>query len=163
MKSYTIAILIYLGLASACLGAGAVRQDAVDVSLIRLIGSPRDYAGKLVRVVGYLHMQFEGNAIFLHQEDYERGVSMNGLSISAPPALVGELEKLSDTYVLIEGVFAPGRQGEFGQLSGGIVDINRVDSWPATIRRSQKPGQPATTGNAGKASLPSAEPETRRP
>ncbi len=89
MKSDTIAILIYLGLASACLGAGAVRQDAVDVSLIRLIGSPRDYAGQLVRVVGYLHMQFEGNAIFLHQEDYERGVSMNGLSISAPPALAG--------------------------------------------------------------------------
>jgi len=41
-----------------------------DVSLIQLIANPQAYDGKTVRITGFLHLEFEGNAIYLHNEDF---------------------------------------------------------------------------------------------
>lgn len=65
------------------ISVGAPRPDAVGVSLIQLISSPEAFSKKPVRVVGYLHIEFEGNALYLHEEDFSRGLSRNSLSIEA--------------------------------------------------------------------------------
>jgi len=123
-------IILLLLLVVTGFSAGPVKHDALGVSLIRLIGSPKEYAGKTVRVVGYLHLEFEGNGIYIHREDYERGLSKNSLWVDAPTEMMKEMQKLNDRYVLLEGVFEPEMQGHMGLSSGSIIKINRVDLWP---------------------------------
>ena len=36
-------------------------EDPADVSLIQLIANPQMFDGKLVRVIGFLRLEFEGN------------------------------------------------------------------------------------------------------
>ncbi len=36
-----------------------------NTSLIRLIATPEKYDGKTIQVIGYLHLEFEGDAIYL--------------------------------------------------------------------------------------------------
>ncbi len=43
------------------------------ISLINLIATPERYHGKWVRVQGVANFEFEGNALFLHKEDYKLG------------------------------------------------------------------------------------------
>jgi hypothetical protein len=113
-----------------------VRNEPHDVSIIRLIAAPKDYAQKVVRVVGYLSIEFEGDAIYLHEEDFRRSLTTNALSIGATPETRKKLEKLSGQYVIVVGVFDPSDHGHMGLFSGGIGDITRADAW--------KPGPAAT-------------------
>ena len=58
---------------------GQIRNDTIDetelkplqlldikenISLIRLIATPEKYDGKRIQVIGYLHIEFEGTAIY---------------------------------------------------------------------------------------------------
>lgn len=67
-----------------------------------------------MRIEGFLHVEFEGNAIYLHKEDYDRGLSKNGLWVSSPDSLRVRMVEASDQYVLIEGTFDKRRHGHFG-------------------------------------------------
>src|SRR5262245_23193846 len=50
-----------------------------QVSLVELIaGAPR-LAGKRVMVEGYCPLEFEGNALYLHRDDHEYGISKNAV------------------------------------------------------------------------------------
>ena len=109
--------------------AGSVRHDAIGVSLIRLIAAPQEYEKKVVRVIGYLRIEFEGNAIYIHEEDFRRSIPKNGLWLEASREMMLELRKLSDGYVLLEGVFDPKNTGHGGLFSGAIIEINRAQAW----------------------------------
>ena len=124
--SRTLACLILA--VSAALSAEP-RAEPTDVSIIRLIASPKDYARKLVRIVGYLSVEFEGDAIYLHEEDFRRSLTTNGLAVGATDKTLKQLRKLSGQYVIIEGVFDPSLRGHLGLFSGGIGNITRVDAW----------------------------------
>lgn len=128
MKATLIIGLCFAFVSSALCG-GAANNDAQDVSIIRLIASPRDYAHKLVRVVGYLDIEFEGDAIYLHEEDCKRALTTNALWIQAKPEMMKELKQLSRQYVIIEGVFVPSNKGHMGLFSGALDNITRVDIW----------------------------------
>jgi len=41
---------------------------------VPLIANPKDYHGKIVRVIGFVRLEFEGNAIYLHQGDYKHSL-----------------------------------------------------------------------------------------
>lgn len=121
--------------------AGVGRNEAHDVSIIRLIGAPKDYAHKLVRVVGYLNIGFEGDAIYFHEEDFKRGLTTNGLWIEAKPEMSKELEKLTGQYVIIEGVFDPSIHGHMSLFSGAIRDITRADAWKVEPAATAPPSE----------------------
>jgi hypothetical protein len=109
---------------------GEINRTATDVSIVRLIAEPNDYAEKTVRTFGFLHLEFEGNGIYLHREDYENGLSDNGLGVGGTPEIMGELAKLNDRYVLLEGTFSPGPSG---LRSGAIMKVNRAAAWPPVL------------------------------
>ena len=106
----------------------AAEAEPMDISLIGLIAAPKDFDGKQVRLIGFLRLEFEGNAIYLHKEDYLRGITKNGLWLelganSRKPA------NLSDQYVIVEGVFSARDHGHMDLWSGSIHDITRLDPW----------------------------------
>src|SRR5437773_9916230 len=100
-----VGVGLFFGLVCSVFSAGAEDKEIYDVSIIRLIGSPQDYAHKIVRVVGFLNIAFEGDGIFFHEEDFRCGLLNNGLGVWAKPDMMKRLEKLTGQYVVIEGVF----------------------------------------------------------
>ena len=88
-KWFLLPILLLTISLNAC---GQKKKDSVDetemkpyqlldiqenVSLVKLIANPEKYNGKRIQVIGYLHLEFEGNAIYLHEEDFKRRISAN--------------------------------------------------------------------------------------
>ncbi|WP_374437918.1 hypothetical protein [Inhella sp.] len=103
----------------------------IDVSLLSLIGSPKEFDGKLVRLIGFAHFEFEGNAIYLHREDHLRGIPKNGLWLDVEEMPRKELSKVNNKYVLVEGVFAMEDKGHVNLFSGSIKKVQRLEQWRA--------------------------------
>jgi hypothetical protein len=118
--------IILLTLLLGCLDSDAADQP-VDVSLVQLIANPKDYDGKFVRVIGFVRL--EGNAIYLHQEDYKHGLTRNGLWIDVSDDLRKRRSEFDQKYVLVEGTFNAKDKGHLGMWSGTVEKIKRFQKW----------------------------------
>jgi hypothetical protein len=105
--------------------------EPIEVSLITLIATPADFDGKQVRVKGFARVEFEGNAIYLHRDDYLHGITKNGLWLDLEMSSSKSASSANKRYVLIEGVFSMKEQGHFGMWSGSIKHVTRIQPWPA--------------------------------
>ncbi|WP_456461398.1 hypothetical protein [Reichenbachiella sp.] len=100
------------------------------VSLIKLIATPQEYHDRRIQVVGYLNLEFEGDAIYLHKEDYEQSILENSFWVSFSDKISqDELRKLNKRYVLIAGTFNMDNHGHMGLFSGEIMKIDRIIKW----------------------------------
>ena len=105
----------------------SVAADVVVVPLTRVIANPDQYDGKVVRVTGFVKLEFEGNAIYVHQDDFERHVFKNALWIDVSPAMQKHQADLDERYVLVEGVFNAQMKGHMGVFAGSIQRISMFD------------------------------------
>ncbi|UMQ42923.1 hypothetical protein MKS83_04360 [Chryseobacterium sp. Y16C] len=105
--------------------------DEYDISMLRLIVTPEKYHNKTVQIIGYLNLEFEGNAIYFHKEDYENGSSRNGMWVSFNDefAKKKDLQKFTKKYVIIVGKFDMNTKGHMGMFGGSIKNITRLDEW----------------------------------
>lgn len=111
--------------------AQSADQAAAQVSIVQLIANPQAYDGKKVRLIGFLRLEFEGNALYLHREDFEHGILENALWIDAPHDMRKEQRDAINTqYVICEGKFKASGHGHMGMFSGELTDITRLESWP---------------------------------
>jgi hypothetical protein len=101
------------------------------VSIINLIATPEKYHGKKIQIIGYLHLEFEGDAIYLHKEDYVNGISENGLWVNFSDKLTRKKKPndYSDNYVIILGTFNKDGHGHMGLFNGTMDNIIRLDYW----------------------------------
>jgi hypothetical protein len=102
-------------------------EDPADASLIELIGSPERFRGRWVRVIGYVVLEFEGTAIFLHEEDYARGLVRNGLWLDVDRNSTSLLPRPG--YAIVEAQFAPEQHGHMSLFSGGLTRVGRLEAW----------------------------------
>ena len=109
--------------------------EPISVSLVQLIANPKDYDGKIVRVIGFVKLEFEGDAIYLHQDDYKHNIHKNGLWIDVTDDIRKKRAGLDQKYVLIEGTFNAKMRGHMGLWSGSIQKISRCQVW---IERDEK-------------------------
>ena len=109
--------------------ASAAIAEPLNVSLISLIAAPKEFDGKQVRIIGFARLEFEGNAIYLHQEDYLHGITKNGLWLDVELASKKAAMKANNRYVIVEGIFSMKDQGHFGMWSGSIQKVTRMDAW----------------------------------
>lgn len=103
--------------------------EPIDVSLIQLIANPNEYHGKLVRVIGYCRLAFEGDALYLHREDFEHGITKNAAWIDIGSKISTNPRELNGRYVLVEGVFNANDKGHLGLYSGCLKEIKRIEPW----------------------------------
>ncbi|TSC77719.1 MAG: hypothetical protein G01um101424_342 [Parcubacteria group bacterium Gr01-1014_24] len=109
----------------------ATVQEAQDVSLVQLIANPSQYDGKLVRVIGFCRLEFEGNALYLHREDFEHSISKNAVWLQVGWPVPENLRAMSDEYVIVEATFSAEHKGHFGAFSGSLDEVKRLDRWGA--------------------------------
>lgn len=98
------------------------------VSMVELMANPDYYDGKNIWVSGYLHLEFERNAIYLHRDDFIYGIRKNAIGLRFNKDLEdsSELIKFSDQYVQISGVFLAKENGFEGDYNGRIQKIIRI-------------------------------------
>lgn len=106
-----------------------VAAELLDVSLVQLIVNSKDYDGKRVRVIGFVSLEFEGTAIYLHQDDYKHCVCKNGLWLTVSDDIRKKKADFDEKYVLVEGTFNAKNTGHMGLFSGSIQKISRFDAW----------------------------------
>ena len=126
MRKLTSALLVVLIATVAAQAAGPS-----IVSLVKLIASPRDFDGKHVIVFGVPRIEFEGTCLFLHMEDYERGLP-NALWLSVPRDKYSAWKALEGKYVVVAGTFSTHDTGHGGIYSGAIHDITRFELFNAS-------------------------------
>lgn len=125
MHKILLTVLTVFALFSASAHATEIR----DVSMIQLIANPQQYDGSPIRLIAFLDLEFEGNALYLHREDYEKSNSVNAIWISLTDQQGYSSKKLSGGYVLVEGIFRAKERGHFGMFAGSIDRITRIQSW----------------------------------
>lgn len=113
---------------------GESPEDPIDASLIELIGSPERFRGRWVRVIGYVALEFEGTAIFLHEEDYARGLVRNALWLDVERSAAALFPRPG--YAVVEAQFAPDQHGHMSLFSGGLTRVGRLEAWAGRPTRA---------------------------
>jgi hypothetical protein len=88
-----------------------------------LLAAPEEFEGRVVQVVGFLHFEFEEQAVYLHREDSDMMNSSNGIWLDGS----GEYAALNDSYVIVQGTFASTKHGHLGLWPGAIQNITRLE------------------------------------
>lgn len=124
-------ITAILGILATCgLSLAADQAPVEDVPLVRLVVIPEKYQGKKVWVIGFVNLEFEGNAIYPHKEDFEASLLGNGIWLDVPTRLnQQERGARSGHYCLIEGTFDAKSKGHMGLFSGTLKNITRFEVW----------------------------------
>ena len=127
-----VCVLACIGLAS-CLNSRAPSRSlpptrpnegrAETVSVIQLIATPERFDGKRIRVTGYLNIQFEDMALYLHEEDCMQGIQKNAFWIELP----NSLSQTPAGYVTVEAVLDPSRHGHLSAYQGTLTDVTSLD------------------------------------
>jgi hypothetical protein len=110
-------------------GSGG-ESDPVDVSMVALLADPQRYDNKLVRVHGFLCVEFEGNALYLHEEDFKFGLTKNALALRFSDSQVKLFKGLSRRYVILEGVVHAQGYESSDLWTGSIGEMTRLEAWP---------------------------------
>lgn len=105
----------------------AASQSDGPLSLIQLIANPEKYDGKRVQVVGFLRLEFEGNALYLHEDDYKNGIYGNAIGIGVTKESKWSKDDVNMRYVMVVGTFSAGKSNLH---TGTIVKIINVVPWP---------------------------------
>ncbi|WP_431260871.1 hypothetical protein ACQ86G_12630 [Roseateles chitinivorans] len=102
------------------------KQQPPSASLIQLIATPWGFDGRRVQIIGFVRLEFEGDAIYLHRDDEAAGIQKNGLWLEVEGLSAQERREFDGRYVLVEGTFSMQDRGHFGLWSGAIRDITRM-------------------------------------
>lgn len=100
----------------------------IDASIINLIASPQQFNSKQIRIVGYVRLELEGNAVYLNRDDFSEGIRKNGLWLDVETMSPAQLTNINGRYALVEGTFSMGDRGHLGMWSGAITKITRIEA-----------------------------------
>jgi hypothetical protein len=101
-------------------------EEMREVTMTQLLANPRQFDGMPVRLIAFLNVEFEGNALYLHREDFEKGLRTNAVWISLANQQVNAAKKVSGGYVIVDGIFIATDRGHKGMYSGAVRDITRL-------------------------------------
>jgi hypothetical protein len=89
------------------------------LSIVDLIANPEMFDGRKVLIQGYVHIEFEGQGVYLHKDDFRYGITRNALWLTAAGGV--DLKKCQDSYSLVRGTFRAGIGGH-NEMFSGVLD-----------------------------------------
>jgi|SRR5215472_6463781 len=119
-----IAILVCVQISNAQMPDEEV-DHAPPISMITLIAEPTAKNPQRVQVAGFLVLDFEGEALYLHEEDYRHGLTRNAIRVALTPDQMNRYKDLARTYVWVQGSFRKRRASE-DLFSGSLFDIREI-------------------------------------
>jgi hypothetical protein len=97
------------------------------VSLIQLIAGPASFDSKRVVVTGYVMLEAQNTAIYLHESDAVYAISRNAVWLDVPLGDESHRVQFHRRYVRVEGTFSARRRGHLDAFSGSLQNISRFD------------------------------------
>lgn len=95
--------------------------------MIQLIANPDKDDGELIGVIGFLRLEFEGNALYLHEEDYKHSMTKNAIWVSVGPKMKPYADQLNMHYVLLVGTFNAKNKAHLDLEKGSIMaEVGRL-------------------------------------
>ncbi len=125
MRIWVLIILAVLQIGAAPVAAPAIAPSETvkgqHASLVALLGNPRRFDGQQVIVSGFLNLEFEGDALYLSEGDFDAFATQNAIWINGPdPENVGTRNALTGHYVTVTGRFDADHHGHLGMYAGAI-------------------------------------------
>jgi hypothetical protein len=106
-------------------------NDEFTPSFSQLMANSNRYHGKKIRLEGFLHVEFEGNAIYLCKDHADHLICKEGFWVSFDKKALSFDENAGPRHfhrrwVLIEGTFDKDERGHMSAWSGAIQNIDRI-------------------------------------
>lgn len=113
---------------SCCLTGSVMAADArpPTVSMVQLLANPESFNDRRVAVGGFLSLQYEGSALYLHADDFEHQLRKNALWAFIPKSQANR-ECFDGKYVVVIGTVRSNYFGHMGAYSGSI-EVERLFS-----------------------------------
>ena len=126
MFSWQRLLLIFVGLVALARPTASSLPPPLPevVSMVQLIATPEKFDGRQILVAGFLRLEFEGNCLYLHREDYEHLILKNAICIVRNPVINAQSNTLNMHYVVLLGTFNATRKGHLSLTSGSLTDIS---------------------------------------
>jgi hypothetical protein len=107
------------------------KQHPEIVSVLQLVATPERYHHKHIVTVGFMRLEFEGNALFISREAEQYGLPRNHVRLNIEEKEPQQkLDDLRKKYVLVQGIFKAGYHGYRDLSVGSIHNITRLQEWP---------------------------------
>lgn len=98
---------------------------APTVSIITLLAESAKKIPYRVQVSGFLMLEFEGNALYLHREDYQEGLARNAIRLSLTPEQQKNYKDLAGGYVVVEASFQKRSDSE-DTFTGSLFNVRQI-------------------------------------
>ena len=108
---------------------GQIPEKSERVSLIQLLAQPEKYEGKLVEVAGFVNLEPEGTAIWLHREDFSNGILPNSIWVNVNKCIDFAGNPMSG-YASLMGKFTTKHHGHMGLWPGEINQVGECFPLP---------------------------------
>lgn len=138
MRTRVLGLLFMLLVPTIRTAGDTPAPSAEVVSLERLITAPEQYDGKAVLIVGFLRLEFEGNGLYLHEEDYEHGITKNAIWVVRNAKINERADALNMHYVMLGGTFDASHNGHMGLFSGSLGNIRSATPWPPRLQKRNR-------------------------
>ena len=104
------------------------RSKPIDVGMVSLLANPKQYDNKVIRTIGFACLEYEGDALYLHEEDYQYQNYKNALALRFAEGQLKQFKSVSLKHVIVEGtMYANGP--ESWEYAGAIGNITRFELW----------------------------------
>jgi hypothetical protein len=100
-------------------------QHALPASIVTLLAQHASNIVKRVQVAGFLVLDFEGEALYLHKEDYQEGLTRNAIRMALTPEQMKQYQNFAGSYVSIEASFIKRRNSE-DIFTGSLFDVKEI-------------------------------------
>jgi len=125
LLSVFVVVLVSINATSFGQTSAEETPHAPPISIVTLLAEPASNSPQRVQVAGFLTLEFEGQALYLHEEDYQQQITRNAIRIALTPEQETQYKELSGSYVLVEGSFKkiPNSEDIF---TGSLFQIRRI-------------------------------------
>ena len=94
--------------------------------MIELIANPEKFDGKRVFVSGFVRFEFEGNALYLHEEDYQGNLWKNGIALGVTSEQQKQYADCESKNCDVIGTFYAVKSGYSSLWSGYLINITTM-------------------------------------
>lgn len=99
------------------------------IAMQELLAHPGNFEGQRVRVVGFLRLEFERNALYLTRDDFDNAVTGHALLLDLSNAQLRAASRLNHGHVVVDGVLRVTDIGHGGKWTAALRPVIRVAMW----------------------------------
>ena len=107
-----------------CKHVGPKETPVYCISMLQLLSDPIAFDQQNIVVSGFMHLEFEGNALYAYKSDHQNLLFKNAIWLALDNF---KKPNFNTRYATIEGKFTVNKKGHFSLFSGSIVEIKAIN------------------------------------